>query len=288
MKNILRALDDYFEKIDGAVDEFNSPATREALEAAERELDVDFPDDFHQLYLWHDGEKGVLFLFGSYRIFPLSELRKMHLASRESMHPIEKHVSDDSGVFKNAIANEKWIAFGDNGGNTTLFIDLDPGKAGVYGQILASCDGETKHAFDGIRAFLTDIVERISSGSISWDEEIGCFEETSNEAVDQIKMLKLRESMINAAPNRQQLAVLKAGDETTLVGVLKIDRKFNRHLLHIKGGAVTVIGEVPRMNAGLMGAQPMIKLKVRVGKKPFLGIGAPDYEIVACELVPQK
>jgi len=287
MKNILQSLDKHFGNISGAGEELNPAATPEALVSAERELGVEFPDDFRQLYLWHDGEKGDIFLFDSYRILPLSELREMNLASRKSMRPEDKRVANDSGLFKDCFANEKWIVFGDNGGNTILFIDLDPGKEGVHGQILESCDGETQCEFAGIREFLADISKRISSGKIVWDEEAGCFQETSKESNDQLKGLRQRISTFNAAPNREQLAEFKAGDETTLVGALKPDRESNRHLLHIKGGAVTIVGELPKLDIGLMGGPPLVRVKVRVGKKRLLGIGAPEYEILSCERVPQ-
>ena len=287
MKNILRSLDEHFSSIDGAWEELNPPATPEALEAVERGLGVEFPNDFRQLYLWHDGEKGELFLFDSYRISPLSELMELNRDSRKSLRPEEKHVSGDSGVFKDCIANENWISFGDNGGNTILFIDLDPGKEGVYGQILESCDGETESRFTGIREFLTDFSKRISNGEIAWDDDSGCFGEKSGESAEQTKKFKQKASIVSAAPSREQLAKLKAGDETTLVGALRPDRKSNRHLLHIKGGAVTIIGELPKLDIGLMGGPPLVKVKVRVGKKPWLGFGTPDYEILACERAPQ-
>lgn len=287
MKNILQSLDKHFGRIDGAGEELNPPATPEALEAAERELGVELPDDFRQIYLWHDGEKGDIFLFESYRIFPLSELLEMNRASRRSMRPEEKRVSDDSDVFKDCVANEKWIAFGDNGGNTILFIDLDPGKRGVYGQILESCEGETECEFSGIHEFLADVAKRISNGKIAWDEEAGCFQETSKKSVNQLNKLKQRIAIVDAAPNCEQLVELKAGDETTLVGALKPDRKSNRHLLYIKGGAVTIVGEIPKLDIGLMCGPPLVKVKVRVGKKSLVGIDTPDYEILCCERVQQ-
>lgn len=287
MNNILQSLDKHFGLINGATDELNPPATAEKLEDAERELGVRLPDELRHLYSWHDGEKGNILLFDCYRIFPLAELIEVNLASRKSMRPDKKKISDDSGVFKDGISNDKWIAFGDNGGNTTLFLDLDPGSEGSYGQILESSEGDTECRFANIREFLIDISRRISSGEITWDDDAGCFGETTEESVAQRARFSHKESLVNAAPNREQLARLKTGDEITLVGALKLDRKSNRHLLYIKGGAVTVVGDIPKLNAGLMSGPPLAKLKVRVGKKPFLGIGSPDYEILSCEQIPQ-
>lgn len=287
MKNILQSLDKHFGLIDAAADELNPPVTAGKMEAAERELGVRFPDDFRHLYLWHDGEKGDIFLFDDYRIFPMSELIEVNHALRKSMRTDEKHISDDSGVLKDCITNEKWITFGNNGGNTILFLDLDPGRQGVYGQILEFCDGDTECKFASIREFLADISRRISSGEIAWDDDAGCFQETNEESVAQHTRFSQRVSMVSDAPDREQLTGLKAGEETTLVGALKPDRKSNRHLLYIQGGPVTVVGDIPKFNTGLMSGPPLIKLKVRVGKKPFLGIGSPEYEILSCEQVSQ-
>ena len=235
---------------------------------------------------WHDGEKGDIFLFDSYRIYPLSEVMEVNLASRKSMHREEKRVSDDSGVFKDCIANEKWIAFGDNGGNSILLIDLDPGREGVYGQILESCDGENECEFAGIRAFLTDISQRISSGEIAWDEEAGCFHDSTAESVGEIKSLNHKVAVMSAALNHEQLVRLNAGDEAILVGALIADSSSNRHQLHIKGGTVTVVGALPQLHAGFMGAPPLVQMRVRVGSAPMGAIGTTDYDILSCERVP--
>ena len=98
MKTVLRALDRHVAAIEGSVEELNSPALAEGLAAVEQ-------------------EQGDSFLFDSYRIYPLPEVMEVNLASRKSMLRAERHTSDDSGTIKDCLANEKWIAFGDNGGS---------------------------------------------------------------------------------------------------------------------------------------------------------------------------
>ena len=94
------------------------------------------------------------------------------------MDPELQEVSDESGLFKDCIANTNWIQFADNGGNTIVFIDMDPGQRGTMGQILEACDGEPECNFNGIKAFIEDITNRISTGEIAWNKEAGSFWET--------------------------------------------------------------------------------------------------------------
>ena len=286
MKTVLNSLERHFDTIEGAAQELNSPATQDELNAVERELGVDFPDDFRQLYLWHDGEKGDIFLFDSYRMYPLSEVMEVNLAWRKSMRREEKRDADDSGVFKDCTANEKWIAFGDNGGNSILLLDLDPGREGVYGQILESCDGENECEFTGVRTFLADISQRISSGEIAWDEEAGCFQDSTAESVQEIKTLNHKVAVMSAALNHEQLVRLNVGDDAMLVGALIADRRSNRHQLHIKGGTVTVVGELPPLHAGFVGAPPLVQMRVRVGSASRGARDTADYVILSCERVP--
>ena len=69
MNSILQKLKTHLGSIQGAQDELLPPATVEELDAAEQELGIKFPEDFRQLYMWHNGNQGILFLFGSYRVF---------------------------------------------------------------------------------------------------------------------------------------------------------------------------------------------------------------------------
>jgi cell wall assembly regulator SMI1 len=158
-----------------ALDALRLPATSQELDNAEQELSIMFPEDFRALYQWHNGDRGTLYLYGAYRISPLSEILDLYRFTQKSSSKEMDHISDDSGVFKDCIANPKWIQFADNGGNTVVLSDMDPGKQGTPGQLLEVCDGETECRFSGVKAFITDITNRISTGQIGWDEESGCF-----------------------------------------------------------------------------------------------------------------
>ncbi|HCU53876.1 MAG TPA: hypothetical protein DIC36_06220 [Gammaproteobacteria bacterium] len=287
MKNILHKFEQQIADIDGALDEFNPPATAAELDAAERALGVKFPEDFRQLYLWHNGDQGNQFLFGEFRISSLAELLELNRSNRESMEPTWQQVTDASGVFKNCIANSKWIQFGDNGGNTILFLDMDPGQQGTPGQLLEASDGEPVCRYRGIREFLADLTRKIAEGELDWDDEAGCFMETDEASVAELASLKNRMNVVNDAPDLAALSLLRPGDEVTLVGAIEPNQKTNKHQLYIRGGSVTVVGAIGKISAGLVGGPPLVKVKVRAGKKTLLGMGAPTLEVVSCERVPK-
>ena len=52
---------------------------------------------------------------------------------------------------------------------------MDPGEQGTLGQLLESCDGEPECNFNSIIAFMQEIIRRIESGEIIWNENAGSF-----------------------------------------------------------------------------------------------------------------
>ena len=52
---------------------------------------------------------------------------------------------------------------------------MDPGKQGTAGQLLEACDDEPECNFNSINAFMQEIVRRIESGKITWNENAGSF-----------------------------------------------------------------------------------------------------------------
>lgn len=286
MKNILNQLEKHLSTIAEAEDELLAPVSAEDLEAAESELGVKFPEAFRQLYMWHNGNKGDLFLFDTYRISPLKEMLMLH---QQAMAAIDKElyeVHDDAGVFKDCIANTKWIQFADNGGNTLVFLDLDPGKQGQSGQILDACDGETECHFASIKEFISDINRRISSAEIAWDEDAGSFEEIDEDSITEGERFKEKIKLVNGAPKLDQIESLNAGDEITLVGAIKPNNKTKKHQFFMRGGSICVTGVIGKTNTGLSGGPPLVKIKVKVGKKGLLGFGARTYEVLSFDLVP--
>lgn len=287
MEKLLREFESHIASIKGAMDELLPPATSDELDMTERELGITFPEEFRTLYQWHNGDKGILFLFGEYRISPLSEILELYRFSQQSSCSEWQQVSDESGVIKDCISNPKWVQIADNGGNTIVLLDMDPGKHGTPGQLIEVCDGETECRYSGVKAFIADITHRISTGQIDWDEESGCFWETDKESVAERKNLKEKINIVESAPNFEALQRLKTGDEITLVGAIKPNHKTKKHQLYIRNGSLKIVGDIGNIGGGLSHGPPLVKVKVCVGKKTLFGFGAPTYVVVSCERVTQ-
>ena len=283
MKAILQTLEKQLRAVEGAMDDLLPPVGAEELDALERDLDIRLPEDFRSLYLWHNGQRGTLFLLGEYRFFPVTEIRELNRASRTSMPPDWREVSDESGVFKDCIANPAWIQFGDNGGNTILFVDMDPGRKGVAGQILEACDGEPECRYGSLHEMLADVVDRIANGRLAWDHEAGSFVEQDAESRAENERFAARERIINDAPDFAALAGAEPGEIVDLVGAIKPNHRTQKHTLYIRGGAVTVVGNIGPIRTALRGGPPLVQVRIRVGKRGLLGVGAPVYEVIACK-----
>lgn len=175
MQTILENFEQHLKPIDQAKDELLPPATDEEINAAEKELGIKFPGDIRTLFKWHNGQKGIHFLYDEFRMYPLKEVVDLHKNGLKHCEPDYFETEDESGVFKDCIANEKWINIGDNGGNTILFLDMDPGAQGTPGQLLESCDGQPECNFSGIKKFMNEVVRRIESEEIKWNENAGSF-----------------------------------------------------------------------------------------------------------------
>ena len=287
MKNILREFESHISSIEGAMDELFPPTTSRELDIAEQELGIIFPEDFRTLYQWRNGDRGNLFLFGEYRISPLSQILELYRFSQNAPSSDMKHASDDSGVLKDCISNTKWIQFADNGGNTVVLLDMDPGKQGIPGQLIEACDGDTECRFSGVKEFFADITNRISTGQIEWDNGSACFWETDDESVPEREAFEDKINIVESAPSYEALRQLNAGDEATLVGAIKPNHKTKKHQLYIRNGSILVVGDIGNIGGGLSHGPPLVKVKVRVGKQTLFGFGTPAYEVISCERVPQ-
>ena len=175
MKLTLEKFEQHLKPIEHAKDELLPPATDEEISAVEKELNIEFPDDMRTLYKWHNGQIGIRALFGEFRIYRLKEVVELYKNGIKHCEPDYFEIEDDLGVFKDCIANHKWIPIGDNGGNTILFLDMDPGEQGTTGQLLESCDGEPECNFSGIKEFMNYLVKRIETGEVKWNEYTGSF-----------------------------------------------------------------------------------------------------------------
>ena len=226
-------------------------------------------------------------MFGEFRISPLKDVLEFYRSAHRSFDEDYYEVSDDSSQFKDCIANRKWIQFADNGGNTIVLLDLDPGKAGTVGQLLEACDGEPECHFNGIREFVADLNKRIANGELAWDDEAGAFQQTDEESVAERQRFDNKMKLLEASPSFEQLQQLETGNEVTLAGGIKPDHRSGVHKLYLRGGSIKVSGDIGDIHTNYLTGPALVKIRVKVGKKSFLGLGTPAYEVISCERVPQ-
>ena len=114
----------------------NSPATAEELKSFEDYLGCDLPQDFKDLYRWHNGmndKDNVGSLFQGMELLSLDNIKTWRSGFENEEAPLEH---TDSQVKKDNAFNNKWIKFSDDGGRTGLYLDLDPTELGTVGQII--------------------------------------------------------------------------------------------------------------------------------------------------------
>lgn len=171
--SIWRRLDAHLLTVDGANSEMGPPASDAKLALCEAALSVTLPSAFRESLRCHDGVGRILFLVGSYRLWPIDEIVRLNQRMR-SLHIKNEFCSGDkSGHVKDLLDNPLWILFGDDGGTSTLAVDLDPGEKGTPGQIIEQFEDETVVLANGILEFLERVVTEIESGDRVWDAEAG-------------------------------------------------------------------------------------------------------------------
>lgn len=293
----MKALWQQFEELIGPIrharDELNSGASRDAITDLETTLDIKLPDDIVASYLLHDGQKGIYALFGEFTLLPIKEMLELNVSGRKSITKEYRKVHDDSGVIKDCVASPNWIYIGDNGGNTILYVDLDPGQQGTCGQLIAACDGEPEFVARSFREFFAKLLNDIQYGTLTWDHDDGGFAELLNPQEESTEQKKFKQHVDQAmaSPDYDDLKRMAAGKKVMLIGAIKPNHKTSKHLLYLKGGTVNVFGPIPHIRLGLgsAGSPVAVKIKIEIGKPRFLGLLgllgllAPEYRIISCE-----
>ncbi|MDN3694471.1 SMI1/KNR4 family protein [Chryseobacterium tructae] len=113
------------------------PVAEEQWGQFNKSIGKDLPDDFKQLYLWHNGmndDENLGSLFYGMSFYTVEEMLqdKENRGEREqvSLQQNDQEIKPDN------ICNPDWIRFAFDGAHTGLYIDLDPGIGGTYGQVI--------------------------------------------------------------------------------------------------------------------------------------------------------
>lgn len=166
-------------KIDSVLDQLGPSATPRQIAAAETMLGIVFPDDFRAAYKEHNGTEGPCFVFGPYRLWPLSYIVEENLRNRADAEDATTFEPDnDKGQVRGCVHSQGWIRFGDDGGYSQLALDFDPGDRGQSGQIIELAEDGSSFIAESFSSFFSTIVTEIENGDLEWNELARQFEAT--------------------------------------------------------------------------------------------------------------
>ncbi|MEO3946364.1 SMI1/KNR4 family protein [Gorillibacterium sp. CAU 1737] len=141
------------------------------LDEWERQAGVKLPEEFRTLYLAHNGEGdslcGVMAGFGW---MTLESIHRNWKGLQSSAYSILSNQKDQilEGPYRSG-----WIPFADDGGGSFLVMDLMPGPAGSYGQIITiDHDSDISYVLaESLSGFLDFVVNGFAKGQLVLDEE---------------------------------------------------------------------------------------------------------------------
>ena len=191
-KTVKRFLDVILDQATPLIATLNKGVDKSQIAEFEAEMGITLPTEVKQLYQNFNGQKegeNDSFFLDGMRFIPLEEIKRTQqhwleqlesVPNWQSLHFDKEEAIDMcwDGVLKNQFYNSKWIPFLSNGARF-MFIDLDPDKEGVVGQI-----GEIDLVLDSIEdsfmdlhydsmedwlEFLTDDIEK---GIVYYDNEM--------------------------------------------------------------------------------------------------------------------
>ena len=121
--------------------DLNPGCDEDALSELENSLNCQVPEDFKNCYRRHNGQKGeTTGLFCGLPFLSTSEIYEQWMTWQELAE--EDFATEITGAsyphnaIKPTYINLKWIPFAHDGAGNHLGIDLDPGVAGVMGQVI--------------------------------------------------------------------------------------------------------------------------------------------------------
>lgn len=144
------------------------------LNALETKTGLKLPDAYRELYRWHDGQNwavGSLFGLG---FLPLTEVISEWqvwqdiIQESPDMNDEIPSQSIPSGCVQDAYVTPGWLPFLTDGGGNSVGVDLNPGPAGVNGQVINfGRDEEKKYVLaDSLDSFLREYLRRLEAGRV--------------------------------------------------------------------------------------------------------------------------
>lgn len=120
----------------------NPPATIEQLDELEKTLSKPLPQDFKELFLWHNGlttddSRNTGNLFYGLDLFNIGFIRENYIEVRDSQEDKLYIIGNaDVGINPTNHRNPLWLKFGYDWSRCSLAIDLNPIDPQHYGQVI--------------------------------------------------------------------------------------------------------------------------------------------------------
>lgn len=159
-------------------------ASDAALQRVASALGIALPEDFQQLYRWHDGQTMAVNAGPWYGLnfLPLARVQSECEMWRETLREIDPDTLADlndgmqstpPGHVKKQYGNPLWIPFAYDWGGNYLGLDLDPDTQGTKGQVINfGRDEERKIAVaPSLTAFVGWLVSELEAGNFHLQEE---------------------------------------------------------------------------------------------------------------------
>ncbi len=199
MDELWEALESWLgQNLPEVIADLNPGCSSEQLHELERCLNCDLPEDFKAFYRRHNGQKGeVTGIFCGLPFLSMDDLLDQWSAWRELAQDFAKEAEDFGeenyatqitgesypvDAIKPIYINLKWIPFSHDGSGNHLGIDLDPGSAGIIGQVINfGTDESNKFVLaSSITEFMTWILAQYQIGNYKHNERSLNLQEPSN------------------------------------------------------------------------------------------------------------
>lgn len=180
MEKDLRLIDDWLQRhAPQLYARLNPPADEAQLATLQARLGKALPDDFRKLYRWHNG-LGDGNLFYGYDFFPVGKILQQHddflargRAYREEM-AADLTRCDVRISLSGLLEAPGWVCLGDDGARTGLYLDLHPGAAGRYGQVIFidPVYGLVQVIADSVAQLVADTAHDMQAGKYALETEM--------------------------------------------------------------------------------------------------------------------
>ncbi|ALW90180.1 SMI1/KNR4 family protein [Deinococcus actinosclerus] len=154
--------------------------TDASLDAVEARQGVTLPPALRALYRWHDGGDLFGLEFLSLEHLEFNRVAWAELAADRLTDLDEDIVSHPPGAIRPLYATGNWLPFLHDGGGNHVAIDLNPGPAGLVGQVITTGrDEEHRYVLaPNLDTFLREYLRRLETGQVTVRRLSGFSDET--------------------------------------------------------------------------------------------------------------